>query len=283
MRKRIEEQIDHSKNPNSPEICNSFDVVGNIAIIRSVIPNFDSDLKSAAKKILDLNNGIKTVLVQNSKVSGEYRLRNLIHAEGENKTRTLHKEHGCVLSVDLEKCYFSPRLSGERLRIARLVRPHETVVNMFAGVGCFSILIVKTVPTAKVYSIDINPDAIKYMKENIRLNRLYGKVVPLLGDSKSIIENELPRSADRVLMPLPEKAFQYLPIALTALKTSGGWVHCYCFEHACKADDPRQKARAELKKRLHNLGLNFDVPYARVVRPVGPNWYQIVLDLHVEC
>jgi tRNA (guanine37-N1)-methyltransferase len=93
---------------------------------------------------------------------------------------------------------------------------------MFAGAGCFSILIAKYSKAEKVYSIDANPSAVRYMQENIRLNGVYGRVSSMLGDVQEIVERNLRRIADRVLMPLPEKAFEYLPHALSALKKAGG-------------------------------------------------------------
>jgi tRNA (guanine37-N1)-methyltransferase len=107
---------------------------------------------------------------------------------GENRMSTVHRESGCVFHVDLDKCYFSPRLGYERAWIASLVKPYETVVNMFAGVGCFSIIIAKRVESTRVFSIDLNPSAVTLMQENIRLNKVYGRVIPLLGGSKIIVE-----------------------------------------------------------------------------------------------
>ena len=169
-------------------VYNAFDIIGDIAITK--LPNSSqANAKSLAEAIMNRHRNVKAVFLQDSPVTGDFRLRSLVHVAGENRTRTVHKESGCSFAVDVEKCYFSPRLSHERLRIAQLVQPDETVVNMFAGVGCFSIIIAKRQPTAKVYSIDINPAAVQFMQENIRLNRVYGKVVPLLGDAKEIVEN----------------------------------------------------------------------------------------------
>jgi tRNA (guanine37-N1)-methyltransferase len=182
----------------------SYDIVGDIAIMR-VSRASPEKAQNVAKGIMNIHKGVKTVLVQVSPVVGDFRLRRLMRIAGENKTSTIHKEHGCLFSVDVEKCYFSPRLSHERMRIAGIVKPNETVVNMFAGVGCFSIMIAKQVNVAKVFSIDVNPLAIQFMQQNIRLNRVYNQVIPLLGDSKAIISSRLQRVADRVLMPLPEK------------------------------------------------------------------------------
>jgi len=260
------------------KVYNSYDIVGKIAIIRLPCAS-PENAPSVAKAIMSAHKNVKTVLVQESPVAGDFRLRRLRHVAGENKTSTVHKESGCLFSVDVEKCYFSPRLSHERSRIARIIKPKETVVNMFAGVGCFSIIIAKQVNTSKVFSIDVNPEAIQFMQENIRLNRVYDKVIPLLGDSKEIINNRLQHVADRVLMPLPEKAFEYLPYAVSALKASGGWIHYYDFEHAKKTENPTEKTKLKVAEKLTSLGVAFELPYSRVVRTTGPNWYQVALDI----
>jgi tRNA (guanine37-N1)-methyltransferase len=258
----------------------SYDIVGNIAIIRLSRAS-PENAQNVAKAIMNIHKNMKTVLVQVSPVVGDFRLRRLTRVAGENKTSTIHKEYGCMFYVDVEKCYFSPRLSHERMRIAGIVKPNETVVNMFAGVGCFSIMIAKQVNSAKVFSIDVNPVAIQFMQKNIRLNRVYNKVIPLLGDSKAIINNRLQRVADRVLMPLPEKALGYLPCALSALKASGGWIHYYGFEHAAKTESPAEKVKLKVAETLEPLGIDFEFSFVRVVRSTGPNWFQLAADIHV--
>ncbi len=167
------------------------------------------------------------------------------------------------------------------MRIAKLVAPNETVVNMFAGVGCFSIMMAKHANPGKVFSIDVNPVAVQFMQENIRLNRVFGKVVPLLGDSKEIVNSRLRGVADRVLMPLPEKALEYLPCALSALKASGGWIHYYGLEHATKNESPAEKAKMKVAGALDALDVDFEVAFVRVVRSTGPNWFQLAVDVHV--
>jgi len=281
LRKRLRKTLSRVlSSEDIGKVYNSYDIVGNIAIIR--LPCASPEIaQSVAKAIMSINKNVKTVLVQESPVAGDFRLRRLRHVAGENKTSTIHRESGCLFSVDVEKCYFSPRLSHERSRIARIVKPKETVVNMFAGVGCFSIIIAKQVNTSKVFSIDVNPEAIQFMQENIRLNRVYGKVIPLLGGSKEIINSRLQRVADRVLMPLPEKALEYLPCAVSALKASGGWIHYYGFEHATKTESPAEKVKLKVAETLDALGVDFEVPFVRVVRSTGPNWFQLVADVRV--
>jgi tRNA (guanine37-N1)-methyltransferase len=281
LRKRLRKNLSNVlSSGDSDEAYVSYDIVGNIAIIRLSRAS-PENAQNVAKAIMNVHKNVKTVLVQVSPVVGDFRLRRLTHMAGENKTRTIHKEYGCMFSVDVEKCYFSPRLSHERMRIAGIVKPNETVVNMFAGVGCFSIIIAKHANAAKVLSIDVNPAAIQFMQENIRLNRVYNQVIPLLGDSKEIINSQLQRVADRVLMPLPEKAFEYLPFAVSALKASGGWIHYYDFEHAEKTENPTKKTILKVAEKLASLDLAFKLPFSHVVRSTGPNWYQVALDIHV--
>jgi tRNA (guanine37-N1)-methyltransferase len=281
LRKRLRKTLSSVlSSEDLSKVYNSFDLVGDIAIIR--LPCISSvRAQTAAKAIMGIHRNVKTVLLQASPVAGDLRLRRLTHVAGENKTSTIHREFGCLFSVDVAKCYFSPRLSHERIRIAKMVRPGETVINMFAGVGCFSIIIAKHSSASKVFSIDVNPAAVQFMQENIRLNRVYDKVIPLLGDSKEIINSRLQRVADRVLMPLPEKALEYLPCAVSALKASGGWIHYYGFEHAAKTESPTEKVKLKVAETLDALGAKFDIPFVRMVRSTGPNWYQLAADIHV--
>jgi tRNA (guanine37-N1)-methyltransferase len=261
-------------------VYNSYDIVGDIAILRLTEKAMKYS-RIIAESLLSIHKNVKTVLSQTGPVFGDFRIRKLEHLAGENKTVTLHRESGCLFRVDVEKCYFSPRLFYERMRIARQVGNGEIVVNMFAGVGCFSIIIAKHSNVEKVYSIDVNPAAFQYMQENVRLNRVYGKVVPLFGDAKEIIEERLCHVADRVLMPLPEKALEYLPYALLALKNVG-LIHYYDFEHAKKGENPVEKVKLKVAEKLKSLSVAFDFVFGRVVRSTGPNWYQVALDITVR-
>lgn len=229
-----------------------------------------------------IHKNVKAVLAQTSPVRGDFRLRKLEYVAGENRTATVHRESGCVFLVDLEGCYFSPRLSHERMRIAQRVQKGEVVVNMFAGVGSFSIVIARHTDAKRIYSVDVNPSAVQCMEENVRMNMAYGRVMPMLGDAREIIKEKLQHVADRVLMPLPEKAFEYLPCALLALKETGGWIHYYDSEHARKTENPVEKVELKVVERLKNLGVVFEIPTKRVVRTTGPNWYQVTLDISVK-
>jgi tRNA (guanine37-N1)-methyltransferase len=259
----------------------SYDIIGDIAIIR--IPEaFKHRSEIIAEAIMQTQSRIRTVLRQASPVSGDLRLRKLKWVAGEKKTETVHKEHGCFLKVDLKTCYFSPRLSHERMRISQRVQPGEVIVNMFSGVGCYSIIIAKHSAAEKIYSIDINPAAVRYMRESVKLNKIEERVIPIHGDAKNVIEEGLQNIADRILMPLPKRACEYLGYAVLALKPAGGWIHYYDFEHADKGESPVEKVKAKVVERLRNLIVDFEEPFGRIVRTTGPHWYQVALDFHLE-
>ena len=281
MRKRLRKKLSATLSAEElKKVYNSFDIVGDIAIIK--LPNDNiTNAETVANQIMAVHKNVKTVFAQTSPILGDFRVRELRLLAGENKTNTKCKESGCLFAVDVEKCYFSPRLSHERSRIAGMVKSGETVVNMFAGVGCFSIIIAKTVSQTKVFSIDINPTAVKYMQENVRINRVYDKVIPLLGDSKDVINTRLQGTADRVLMPLPEKALEYLPSAMSALKKPGGWIHYYDFQHAARNENPLEKTKLKVAQKLDTLGVGYVFASSFVIRSTGPNWWQTVLDIRV--
>jgi tRNA (guanine37-N1)-methyltransferase len=120
------------------------------------------------------------------------------------------------------------------------------------------------------------------MEENVRINEVEDSVFPMLGDAKVIISSKLQGVADRVLMPLPEKALAYLPYALLALKPSGGWIHYYDFQHAPGKENPIEKTKLKISEKLNCLSVNYVFANSRVMRPTGPNWYQTVVDIKVD-
>jgi tRNA (guanine37-N1)-methyltransferase len=279
LRKRLKERLTCLSSEELEKVYSSFDIIGDIAIVKH---NNLTNPKVVAQQILKIHKNIKAVFTPKTRINTDFRIRKLQLLAGENRTKTTHRESGCIFKVDVEKCYFSPRLSFEHSRIADIVTSNEIVINMFAGVGCFSIFIAKNHPQASVYSIDLNSEAIEFTKENINLNKVCANVIPLLGDSKDLIQNTLTGIADRVLMPLPEKALEYLPYSLLALKKSGGWVHYYDFQHAKGEENPVDKTKKKLTQRLNELGAKYCFTNSRVIRRTGPNWYQTVIDIKVD-
>lgn len=199
----------------------SYDTLGSIAIVK-MADEVTSYAKAIGKAIIATQNAIKTVCVD-SGVVDQYRTRDIKVVAGDKVTETVHKEYGLLFKLDVAKVFFSPRLSTEREIVAKQVAHGEVVVDMFAGIGPFSIMIAKSRSPKIVYAIDLNPDAIEYMKENISLNKVQN-IVPILGDAREKI-GELEK-ADRIIMNLPHDARGFIADAIRALKP-GGVVHYY--------------------------------------------------------
>ncbi len=263
-------------------IWKRIEIIGDIAVIRVPFWLKPSELKPLAEAILEKLPYVKSVWAGLPGVYGDYRLREYVYLAGEKRSETVYREHGCLFKLDITKTYVSPRLNYEHKRVARLVKEGEVVVNMFAGVGLFSIIIAKYSKPRKVYSIDINPWAYKYMVENTRLNNVEDIVVPILGDAAGVVEERLTDTSDRVLMPLPELALEYLPYAIKALRQGRGYIHVYIHVSVGRNEVLYSKASSVVIKRFRELGYSVDIVFWRKVRMVGPRRYQLVFDLFVK-
>ena len=263
----------------SASLPHSADIVGSIAIIE-LTPELDQYREVIGKAVMESNRNVRTVLAKASAISGIYRLRNYTVIAGKPNTETVHKEYGCRYYVDVTKAYYSPRLSNEHNRIAGLVKEGETVIDLFAGVGPFAVKIAKSQDSAKVYAIDINPDAVEYLKRNIRLNRVDGKVHALLGDAGQIANEKFRSVADRVIMNLPEKAIEFVDVACVAIKPRGGTVHFYGF---VSESEPLENMKRHFSEAVEESGRAVDsFLFSRLIRATAPHEWQVVLDAHIK-
>ena len=263
-------------------IWRRIEFIGDIALIRTPLGMSPEELRTLAEEILRRLPYVKSVWASLPGIEGPYRLRRHVWLAGEQRSETLYREHGCVFKVDINRVYISPSLNYEHVRVARLVEPGEVVFNMFAGAGLFSIIIARQAEPSRVYSVDINPDAYYYMAENTRLNRVEDRVVPILGDAREVAESRLTRSADRVLMPYPELALEYLPYAVSSLRGSG-WIHVYLHVRTDRGEHWRSKARDLVEKRLHEISVqSYTISFVRKIRNVGPRLNQVVVDVCIK-
>jgi len=259
----------------SEELFSAFDQIGDIIVIR-IPDSLLSKKKVIGETLLKEVSTAKSVLYQSSDVTGDFRTRSLELLAGEDKTETEYKEFGCRFFVDVEKAFFSPRLSTERERIADIVRDGETVINMFGGVGMFSILVAKN-KKCTVYNIDINPVASQLCEKNFSLNKLAGEVISLNGDAAQIVNDQLKEKGDRTLMLLPERSDEFLESAILATK-NGGIIHYYSHIHADKKQDA-PKLSEEHYLKVTNV--KSEILGSKIVRAVGPRYYQTVVDVKI--
>jgi len=281
-KKRIKTFIELLEDKLPPHLLASLpraiDFVGDIAVVE-IPPELEAHKTMIGEAVLKTHATVRTVLAKAGAVSGIYRLREFSVIAGKPKTETIHKEYGCQYYVDLAKVYFSPRLSYEHSRVASLVKEGETVIDLFAGVGPFAILIAKTHKNVKVYAVDVNSPAIEFLKRNIRLNRVEEKVQPILGEARQVAEERLSGVADRVIMNLPEKAIEFVDVACKALKSSGGIVHFYSF---ISGPDSLENVKQRFNEVVKKCGRKVEkVLSSRFVRATAPYEWQIVLDTKI--
>jgi len=256
----------------------ALDIVGDIAIVE-MPPELKLYEKIVGEAILKTHKNIKTVLAKAGAISGTFRLRGFSFIVGEHKTKTMHREFGCQYHVDVAKVYFSPRLSHEHMRVAWLVQSGETVVDLFAGVGPFSVLIGKKNPKVRVYAVDVNPEAVRLLKVNVRVNRVENRVYPILGDANQITATELKGSADRVIMNLPETSIEFVHAACQAIKPKGGIIHFYAF---VRSPDSVENLKLRFCKAVEETGRKVEAfLYAKGIRETAPYESQIVLDAKI--
>lgn len=266
------------------EIFSSYDIIGNIIIIK--IPNSLIPKKKIIGDIL-LGNipNIRSVYMQNTSVSGEYRLRGLELIAGSEKYLTIYREHGCPFLVNVATSYFSPRLSTERLRISKLVSKGESILNLFAGVGTFSILIAKRA-SVPVYSIDSNLDAYILSLLNTKLNKVGDRHFSIHDNAANILLNTCKTYSsfidkfDRILMPLPEYAFEFIDLAVKCLHIKGGYLHF--FSHI--KSENKSSVVENSEKNVCNLFAKYEyrINHTQIVRAVAPRLYQTVTDIFIK-
>ena len=253
-------------------VRHSFDIVGDIAIIE-VPPELESVEEKIAKALLLAHRNIKAVYKKSSEVMGEERVRKLKFISGVRKTETVHKEHGVRLKLDITKVYFSPRLSYERERILKQTMDGEVIVDMFAGVGPFSILLAKY-RKVKVYAIDKNPHAYSYLVENIKLNKVEDRVIPLLGDCREVSPRGI---ASRVIMNLPKTSHLFLDTAFEIIKE--GIIHFY----SISPEEDLFEGKIDLLHRIADKNKRkIKIEEKRIVRAYSPRKYHIVIDVRVK-
>jgi tRNA (guanine37-N1)-methyltransferase len=154
----------------------SYDTVGSIAILE-IDELLRKKEKLIAEALLQSNKNIKTVLRKDDKHDGEFRTQKLKWLAGEKTKETMYKENGVSLMLDVEKVYFSPRLSTERKRIAEQVKKGEDILVMFSGCAPYPCVLSKNTKAKSIIGIESNPEGHIYGLKNLELNKLRNVVL----------------------------------------------------------------------------------------------------------
>ncbi len=248
-----------------------YDVVGSIAILK-----FDKEKKKEkvkiAHKLLNERKNIKTVLEKIGRVKGRLRKIQTRYLTGEKNTETIHKESGCLFKLNIEKCYFSPRLSGERLEIAKKIKSKEKVLVMFSGVGPYSVVIGKLSKCRKVVSVELSKQCNKYARENVRLNKLENVEI-IQGDVKKIVP-KLREKFDVIVMPRPQLKEIFLK---EAFKVSKKGTRIYYYDFGRDLGKVLEKIFRESKKVRKKI----EVMKVKKAGEIAPYKYRFRIDFVV--
>ena len=251
----------------------AFDVIGSKDKAVAIIDSKIEDEKKIAKDILKRHKNVKSVLKKKSGRTGVYRIHNRKLVAGSRDTEVIHKEHGYFLKLDPKKVYFSPREATERKRIAEKIKPKENVLVMFSGIGPYAIAIAKKRPKANIVAIEINLDAVLYAEKNIKLN----KIKNIRNYCWDVKEARYLGKFDRIIMPLPETAIEFLDAAFLSSK-KGTIIHLYGISN-------EQKKFSDLKKKVKEIAKTFNIKYKIIneqkVLPYAPKMLKVRLDIKV--
>jgi tRNA wybutosine-synthesizing protein 2 len=256
-----------------------YQLISNIIIIK-LAPKLMEKKKLIAIKCMELVPKIRSVYLNSGKIKGTFRIPEKIeYLAGVNDPIIEHKEHGVIYKFDVTKIMFSKGNVNERKFLATLVKPHEIIVDMFAGIGYFSLPIAKHASPEKIYCIEINPIAFQFLVENIKLNHLEHIIVPINGDCKEEVI-KLRQSnilADRVIMGVFPAPKGYIPEALSLVNEEGTIYH---YEGVIEKSKYRDLFK-EFEEVANLSNMSCSLINARFVKSYGPNLFHVVLDIKV--
>lgn len=220
--------------------------------------------------------GVSTVLCVVGPVTGEYRVPRVERIAG-GPTETEVVEHGVRWRFDAAAVMFAAGNRTERRRAGTLVAPGEHVADLFAGIGYFAIPAARSGPATRVVAVEKNPVAASYLRTNVALNGVVGRVEVVEGDNRRV---PLPAATfDRVFLGYLPEAIPWVPRAVELLRRTGGTVHVHTVADSRRAT---WDALAAVERGVHDARATFvDPPVAREVKPYGPGRTHVVVDARV--
>lgn len=214
----------------------------------------------------------KTVLRDDGHIKGRFREPSMHLIYGKD-TETVHIENKVRFKLDVARLMFSSGNIDERVRMARVATGDDVIVDMFAGIGYFTIPLAVHAHPKRVIAYELNPLAYRYLKANIELNRVEHVVEPHLSDNTTAVEHV----ADRVLMGYLHKTYEYLPKALRILKGKGVLHYHENCPNALLPDLPLERIKAIAEK----LGYSITLMNYKVIKSFAPGVSHVVLDVRV--
>jgi tRNA wybutosine-synthesizing protein 2 len=270
--KSLKESLNDSFSKRELEMIPSgWQILGDIIIV-SIPESLDEKKFLIASALLSMYPKCRSV-VRDFGIRGQFRQpeRELLLG---SITETIHKEHGCFFKQDVTKVMYSKGNLEERKRMSKFGKG-ETVVDMFAGIGYFSIPMAVHSRPKKITSIEINPESFDYLKENIWLNRVEDIVTPICGDCSDFAPEG---TADRVLMGYVGTTHHYLEPAIKALKPKGGLLH---YHETVPENLAKTRPHERIRKAAEALGKKVEILETRRIKKYSPGVLHVVVDAKI--
>ncbi len=264
----LEDELTHDEIEN---LKTSFDTIGDIVILE--IPDELHDKKQLIGDAAYKFTKRKAIYMKKSAIKGTIRVRDLEFLSGVDDSVTIHKEHGVRLKLDVREVYFSPRLATERKRVMESVKDGEKILDMFCGIGPFPIVIARN-RNVDITAVDINEAAIKYLNENIKLNKLKGNIESYCGDVREVSKG-FKTEFDRIIMNLPGLAYTFLDVAVDLIKDDG-IINYYEFS------DSYDQGIKRLNDAAGSAGKKVEILNTRKVKSISPDEWHVAIDAKIK-
>lgn len=246
-------------------------ILGEVIVVK-IHPALEGFKRSIGEALLAIYPRCRAV-VRDFGIDGPLRepVREIIAGE---IAETFHRENGVLFKLDALKIMFSKGNLRERMRMS-LLGQGETVVDMFAGIGYFSIPMAVHSRPHKVVAIELNPLAHRYLVENIRLNKVEDIVQPVLGDCSAKTPSG---EADRVLMGLVQVTDKYLRQGIEALRP-GGTLH---YHQTIPSWLYPQAAIQEVVEAAKSMDRRAEIVNCAKVKKFSPGVVHAVVDARID-
>jgi len=192
---------------------------------------------------------------------------------------TVRRESGVDYGYRMTKCMFSAGNVNERRRMGQLAKDGEVVVDLYAGIGYYTLPVLVHSKAAHVHACEWNSEAVLALDANLEANGVAERCTVHIGDNR-VTSQGLVGVADRVLLGLLPSSEEGYDPALGSLKPPGGTLHIHGLgpsgDHGSWADGVEDALRAiEPGLGLERLGLT-------MVKSHSPHWDHLVLDVGVS-
>jgi len=278
MSKKPFECIQNNLSELIPKEClkklpRKWEKIGNICLIclNEELTSYADIIGEAYATVLDC----KSVLRDLGGIEGVYRLPQVKVIYGDEDTETVHKENGVSFVIDPSKVMYSSGNLDERKRMSTIANHNEVIVDMFAGIGYFSIPMAVHVKPKKIYACEINPVAYGYLCKNIQMNDVACIIDPLFGDSLFVAPENV---ADRVVMGYLGGTDRFFLKALSCLKEKIGMVH---FHDTFPDEKIPDKPMETLKEKSKLVDCDLELVTSIRVKSYAPGIGHYVFDIRV--